>query len=254
GSLRYVRWRLNVDSDPARRAALLDSAEADLKEAVRADPSLAAAHAVLSSLLYQRKDVVSAVLAARAAYQADAYLRDAEFILDRLVYGAYDLAQFSESRRWCDEGGRRFPQSWRFAECRLWLLTDPRAEQDIELAWRLLHRADSLTPAPQLPYRTRMRQIIVASVIGRAGLRDSAEHVLAAARTSDSRIDPTQDLLGYEALARTLMGDQDGAIALLKRYVATHPEHSFRRNGMLHWWWQDLERHPDFAAVLATQR
>jgi serine/threonine-protein kinase len=252
GTLRYVRWILNLDSDPDRRAALLDSAQADLESAVRGDPRLASAQATLSHLLYARKDVVSAVLAARAAYEADAYLRDAEVILDRLFYGSYDLAQFSEAQRWCAEGVRRFPKSYRFVDCQLWMLTTPSADLDIDRAWRLAAQADGLTPAPRLPYWSRMRQIVVASVIGRAGRRDSAERVLERARTDDPQIDPSQELVGYEALARALMGDEDTAIAILKRYVATHPEHSFRRNGMVHWWWRGLERRPDFQAVLSA--
>jgi eukaryotic-like serine/threonine-protein kinase len=253
GGLRYARWRLNVDTDPARRGALLDSAQADLEAAVRIDPRQAAAQATLSHLLYARKDVVSAVLAARAAYDADAYLRDAELILDRLFFGSYDLAQFGEARRWCTEGARRFPRSYRFVDCQLWLLTTPNADLDIRRAWTLAARADSLTPAPQVAFRTRLRAILVASVIGRAGQRDSAERVFAAARTADARIDPTQDLVGYEAVARTLMGQSNEAMTILKQYVATHPEHSFRRNGMLHWWWRGLEQRPDFQAVLATE-
>jgi serine/threonine-protein kinase len=256
GSLRYARWRLNLDADPVRRARLLDSAQADLESAVRIDPSQAAAQATLSHLLYARKDVVSAVLAARAAYEADAYLRDAEVILDRLFYGSYDLAQFGEAQRWCAEGGRRFPRSFRFVDCQLWLMTIPDASQDVTRAWQLARRADSLTPAPQIPFRTRQRTILVASVIGRhgGGLTDSAAHVLAAARTSDPKIDPTQELVGFEALALTLMAQDDQAMVVLKRYVATNPEHSFKRNGMLHWWWRGLERRPDFQAVLATER
>ena len=253
GSLRYARWRLNVDADPTRRAALLDSAQADLEAAVRLDPQLASAQATLSHLLYARKDVVSAVLAARAAYEADAYLRDAEVILERLFYGSYDLAQFSEAQRWCGEGARRFPRSFRFVDCQLWLLTTPNAHLDVDRAWQLAARADSLTPAPQVPYRTRQRAILVASVIGRSGKRDSAEHVLASARTTDQKIDPTQELVGFEALARTLMGEDDEAMTILKRYVATNPDHSFKRNGMVHWWWRSLERRPDFQAVLATE-
>jgi serine/threonine-protein kinase len=252
GTLRYVRWILNLDSDPDRRATLLDSAQTDLESAVRGDQRLASAQATLSHLLYARKDVVSAVLAARAAYEADAYLRDAEVILDRLFYGSYDLAQFREAQRWCAEGGRRFPKSYRFVDCQLWMLTTPSADLDIDRAWRLAGQADGLTPAPRLPYWSRMRQIVVASVIGRAGRRDSAERVLERARTDDLQIDPTQELVGYEALARALMGDEDTAIAILKRYVATHPEHSFRRNGMVHWWWRGLERRPDFQAVLSA--
>jgi serine/threonine protein kinase len=254
GTLRYLRWRLNVDTDPARRAALLDSAQADLQAAVRINPQLAPAQATLSHLLYARKDVVSAVLAARAAYEADAYLRDAEIILDRLYYGSYDLAQFGEAQRWCAEMGRRFPKSYRAMDCQLWSLTSPNADLDAERAWRLMRQADSLTPAPRLPYWSRMRQIIVASVVGRAGNRDSAEHMLERARTSDPAIDPSQELVGYEALARTMMGQDDEAMAILKRYVATHPEHSFKRNGMVHWWWRSLERRPDFQAVLANER
>ena len=253
GALRYARWVLNIDTDPAKRAALLDSAQADLEAAVRADPHLAVAYATLSRLLYARKDVVSAVLAARSAYQADAYLRDAEQILDRLFFGTYDIAQFAEAQRWCDEGSRRFPQNYRFTDCQLWMLTTPSADLDVRRAWQLQTRADSLTPARLLPYLTRVRQVLVASVIGRSGHPDSAEHVLVRARTEDPTIDPSQELLGYEAVARELMGQDDAAMDILKRYVATHPEHSFRRNGMVHWWWRRLVSRPDFQAVLANE-
>ncbi len=254
GTLRYQLWRLNLDTDPAPRAALLDSAQSDLEAAVRTDPTLATAHAVLSQLYYSppREDLVAVVLEARAAYEADAYLRDAETILDRLFWASHDLAQFPEARRWCDEGGRRFPQNWRFAECQLWLQLIPRADPDIPRAWSLAARADSFTPAPGRPFRGRLRQYIVAGVIGRAGRRDSAEHVFARARTDDPAIDEEQDLPGYEAVMRAQFGDNDGAIRLLRQYVASHPGHSFQRGGTLHWWWRGLERHPAFREVLRT--
>jgi len=255
GTLRYQLFRLNLDTDPARHAALLDSAQADLEAAVRTDPSLAAAHAVLSQLYYfpPREDLVAVVLEARAAYESDAYLRDAETILDRLFWASHDLAQFPEARRWCDEGGRRFPQNWRFAECQMWLLLIPGAEPDVARAWSLAARADSFTPAPARPFRGRLRQYIVAGVLGRAGLRDSADHVFARARTDDRTIDVEQDLPGYEAVMRAQFGDTEGAIKLLREYVASHPGHSFQRGGTLHWWWRGLERQPGFQAVLRTQ-
>jgi serine/threonine-protein kinase len=254
GTLRYQLWRLNLSPDPSRQAALLDSARTDLEAAVGADPTLATAHAVLSQLYYAppREDLVAVVLEARAAYEADAYLRDAETILDRLFWASHDLAQFPEARRWCDEGGRRFPQNWRFAECQLWLLLIPGAELDIPRAWRLVARADSLSPAPERPFRGRLRQYLVAGVLGKAGLRDSAEHVYDRARTDDPAIDEEGDLPAVEALTRAQMGDDDRAIALLKRYVATHPGHSFQRGGTLHWWWRGLERHPQFREVMRT--
>jgi serine/threonine-protein kinase len=254
GTLRYQLWRLTHAVD-ARGVALLDSAQSDLETALRTDPTLASAHAVLSQLYYfpPREDLVAALLEARAAYDADAYLRDADRIVDRLFWASHDLAQFPEARRWCDEGGRRFPKNWRFAQCQLWLMLIPGAAADVPQAWAFAARTDSLTPAPQRALYARWHQILVAGVIGRAGLRDSAEHVFARARTDDPGIDPEQDLPGFEAMARAQMGDDAGAIALLKRYVATHPGHSFQRGGTLHWWWRGLERQPGFQAVLRAQ-
>jgi len=255
GTLRYQLFRLNIDTDAGRHAALLDSAQADLEAAVRSDPTLATAHAVLSQLYYfpPREDLVAVVLEARAAYESDAYLREAETILDRLFWASHDLAQFPEARRWCDEGGRRFPQNWRFTECQMWLLLIPGADADVGRAWSLAARADSITPAPARPFRGRIRQYIVAGVLGRAGLRDSADHVFARARTNDRAIDVEQDLPGYEAVMRAQFGDTEGAIRLLREYVASHPGHSFQRGGTLHWWWRGLERQPGFQAVLRTQ-
>jgi hypothetical protein len=208
----------------------------------------------VSSLYYARKDVVSAVLAARAAYAADAYLREAETILDRLFWGTYDIAQFDEARRWCAEGGRRFPANWRFTECQLWMQLTRGAKPEAEPAWQLAARADSLTPAAQRPLRARIRLLLVGGALGRAGLRDSAERVLVRARSDDPAIDPSQELVGYEAVVRAQLGDADVAIGLLQRYVATHPDHSFTRGGMLHWWWRDLERHAGFQAVLRATK
>jgi serine/threonine-protein kinase len=255
GTLRYQLHRLNIEADAGRQAALLDSAEADLERAVQADPTLASAHATLSQLHYAapREDLVAAILEARAAYESDAYLRETERILEMLFWGSYDLAQFAEARRWCDEAGRRFPRNWRSAECQLWLLLSPGSDADIPRAWALAAGADSTTPAPQRPFRSRLRRVLVGGVIGRAGLRDSADHVFAGARTNDPAIDVEQDLPGYEALARAQMGDNDGAIALLRRYVATHPGHSFQRAGILHWWWRGLERHPQFREVMRVR-
>ena len=138
----------------------------------------------------------------------------------------------------------------RFVDCELWLLLVPGTEPDIPRAWALVARADSMTAAPELPIRSRLRLLIIGGAIGRAGLRDSANHIFDRARTSDPAIDPEQELPGYEGMARAQMGDNDGAIALLRRYVATHPQHCFKRGGALHWWWRGLESHPQFRAVL----
>jgi serine/threonine-protein kinase len=254
GTLRYALWRLNSVPDPVRRRALLDSAYADLQASVRADPTLASAYATLSRLGHDREDLVEEALAARAAYDADAYLRDAPAILSRLFFASYNLGQFPDARRSCDEGAHRFPADYRFVECQLYLMTTPGAQPDAARAWVLAARLDTLAPASLQPLMHHLGHVLLGGAIGKTGLRDSADRVLVRARTTDPKVDPEQDLPGYEAAMRALIGDADGAVGLLKRYVATHPDHSFQIGGILHWWWRDLERRPDFQSLLRARR
>jgi serine/threonine-protein kinase len=251
GTLRYARWLFLRPTDAAEAHALLAAAQRDLEQAVEHDPSLAGAFSTLSHLRYQTKDVVGAVLAARRAYEEDAYLAVAPDILWRLFLGSYDLAQFAQARRWCDEGYRRFPRNFRFTECQLWIMTTSATPPDVEGAWRLLSHLEPLVPAAQREYQLHRAQLVVGGVIGLAGLTDSARRVLKRAR-ADERIDPEQELLFTEAFMRTLMGDRDEAIQLLKRGVAARPEHAFRQGGDVHWWWRDLQNHPGFRGLLGS--
>src|SRR5207237_3019016 len=147
GTLRYRRWQLARPPDPQQAAALLDDARKDLERATNIDPTLASAFATLSSLYYQTKDLQGAALAARRAYEEDAYLSNAADILGRLFFTSYDLDQQRQAQRWCQEGVRRFPRDPRFLECQLYMMT--RLEQpDVPHAWRLVAGIDSLVPPP----------------------------------------------------------------------------------------------------------
>jgi serine/threonine-protein kinase len=253
GTLRYALWRLegSLPGVPLDDVARL--AHQDLDAAVRAEPTLASAHWTLSLLYHFQKDIVSSVLAARNAYQADGFLRNADAILERLAFSSYNIMQFAESRRWCQEGERRFPREFRFVDCHVRMLITPDARPDVDLAWRLAARADSVAPDRNREFFRRRTQMFVGGAIARAGLRDSARNVLARARAGPD-VDPNQELVGYEAIMRTLMGEQDTAIAMLKRYVAANPGHSFEVGGDIHWWWRDLRTHPEFRSVLAATR
>ena len=253
GTLRYQLWRRDAAPPGVSLDELARQTGQDLENAVRADPTLAAAYATQSLLLHAQKDIVSSVLAARKAYEADAYLRNADAILTRLFYGSYNIMQFAEARRWCAEGARRFPSDYRFVDCKLRLLVTPDARSDIQEAWELAGRIDSLAPEQQRQFIRRQAQLFVGGVIGRAGSKDSARRILVRAR-GDHDVDPTQELVGYEAAMRALMGDADTAIALLKRYVVANPGHSFEVGGDIHWWWRDLRNHPEFGQVLALTR
>ncbi len=249
GTARYTSWVLELSSDPAEQDRRLTGARQDLEAATQADPTLAGGFSTLSHLYYQTEDVPAAVLAARKAYEEDAYLAVATDILWRLFIGSYDLEQFGQAHRWCQEGGERFPAYYRFAECRLWLLTAPTTTPDAREAWRFYAKLDSVTPPPIKPFEMHRAKMIVGAVLARAGLGDSARHVLVAARAGPD-VDPQQDLVSLEAFGRTLLGERGQAIQLLKQYVAANPAHMFKRGGDISWWWRDLRSEPQFRQLL----
>ncbi|HXF95463.1 MAG TPA: hypothetical protein VNI61_05110, partial [Gemmatimonadales bacterium] len=254
GTLRYTRWISLRPTDPAGADSLLAAARADLERAVELDPSLASAFSTLSHLYYQHQvgDVAAAVLAARRAYEEDAYLAVAPDILWRLFLGSYDLAQFAQARRWCDEGYRRFPGNFRFTECRLWLMTTPAEPPDVDFAWRLAAEFDSLVPPAQREIQSRRARIAVATVIGRSGRGDSADRVFARARPAPE-LDPRQSLLCLEAAMRAVLNQRERALDLVRRCVAANPEHQFRSGDDVHWWWRALRDDPGFRSVVETR-
>ena len=89
-----------------------------------------------------------------------------------------------------------------------------------------------------------------ASAPGGAGLKDSADRVLRRARTSDPAIDPERELLSTEAFVRTLMGDRDEALQLIKSYLIIHPEHRALLAQSQSWMWRDLKTDPRFKALI----
>ena len=252
GDLRYYLWELNVSHSSSDREALLDQAIRDLQAATAADPNLASAHALLSSIHHERKDLMSAALSAREALRADAFLANAHTVLNGLFFAHYNLAQFTEARNACQDGARQFPRDPNFHNCRLWLMLAPVSEPDPELAWELSARADSLTPPQARPFQSALRRILVGGVLARAELPDSARAVLESARVGPD-VDPDQDLVGLEALIQTMLGDQDEAVRLLRRYAVGNPDHMagfLEVDGGLHWWWRPLRDHADFRSLL----
>jgi serine/threonine-protein kinase len=259
GTAEYGEWgATRLTKNPVERAALLKSAEEHLLAAVGRDKTLAAAYANLSFVYYDLKDPSNALIMARNAYEADRFLSNADLILFRLYLASYDTQQLRDARAYCAEGAARFPEDWRFVSCRLWLMLSPQqgSADSIPVAWRLLARGDSLGN----DFQKRLGGMLVGGVIGKAArdgnnrpLADSARRVLERAAQPDPNIDPTQELMGYEAIMLAQMGEFDQAMDRLKRYVALNPDHSFQVGGNTHWWWRDLVNRPDFKALLARK-
>ncbi len=253
GTVSFNKRRLGFISHPTEGAELLRSAEEDLKEATRVDPSRASAWNTLSALLYFNYDRLGSSSAAQRAYDADAYLEAMPDIIWRLYATSYDLEYLVKASDWCMMGARRYPADPRFLRCQLRIMASVPQPPDVSEAWRVLHEFDSRVPNSVRELQHREMQMMVAVAIARAGLRDSAERVIARSR-GDRILDPRGELVGQEAIARALIGDKEGAIQLITQYLTAHPEHRAGFTKANTWWWRPLQDDPRFKQLVGTAR
>ena len=252
GNLRYERWLLNLAESPAEASGLLNSAKADLEAAVAEDPTAAGAWTALSHLRMNQSQSALAKIAALRAYEADPYLASVQQTLWRLFQSSLDLEDARESKRWCEEGQRRFPEHYRFTECQLWLYA-LKDTLDLARLPRLYQKYMELTPLPGREFNEHYGRMLMAIALARAGLRDSADAVARRAR-ADTTIDATRDLALLEAIMRTMLGERDEALHQLGLYLSANPQF---REGMARdrtWWFQDLRTDPRYQRLVGTSQ
>jgi eukaryotic-like serine/threonine-protein kinase len=251
GTLRYWSWILGLEADPTAAKKLLADAQADLEAAVKIRPTQAGAWAMLSHLYNNGSGgETDAKLAGIRAYEADAYLSNADQVVWRLFLSSYDLSQFVDAAQWCAEGHRRFATDYRFVKCQLWLLTTKSKEPDVRTAWLLADSVAKLAPADRREFERLEGRLIAGIVLARAGLGDSAKRV-AQSSTGSPEVDPYHDLLLDKSYIHLLAGDRDGALNSLKLFLAANPE---RRGTMKEdpgWWFRDLEGDPKYQALVS---
>ena len=251
GTLRYLRYLMALVTDPREAADLLVAAQKDLETSVRLDKGRATAFSTLSHLYYQKPDYVSAKLAARQAYEADAFLSDLPKVMRRLYATSLDLEQLDDAAKYCSEGRRRFPDDPAFATCGLWLMVAQAEPPRPDSAWHLAGLAARLTPEAQRTFEERRGQMLAAGVLARAGLADLARRVLVRAR-ADARIDPDRELVGVEAYVRTLTGETDEAVRLIRDYLSSNPEHRSGLSKNQSWMWKTLRHDPAFKDLVGS--
>ena len=253
GNLRYWRWLLGLEADPVRSKALLDSAKADLETATTINPAQAGAWSTLSHLYYQTGTASDVNIAARRALEEDAFLTNADVVLQRLFFSSYDLGQFPQAAQWCTDGHRRFPANPKFIECQLWTMTTSARDPDPTLARTLADSMVRISAAPDRPFTRLQSNLLVAAVLARAGRADSAR-ALTRASTGDPVVDPSRDLTHVAAFVYTLLGDTTRAVDQLKTYLAANPSH---REGLADdpgWWFRPIAAAPAFRQLVGSTR
>jgi serine/threonine protein kinase/tetratricopeptide (TPR) repeat protein len=254
GTLEFYRITRGYVPNRNEASQIIAGAEKDLRAATAVEPRQATAWYTLSVLqYYSKQDVPESYLDAQKAYESDAYLRAAPEILFRLYVTSYDLGSFDPAKRWCMEGLSRFPKNPQFSLCQLGLLLAKPNTPDVAEAWRLSNEIARLTPQQDSALARRMAQMYVASVIARAGLRDSSHHVIERSRAG-ADLDPRGELMALEALAHTFLGERNEAISSLERYLTAHPEHRGGFAKANSWWWRDLQKEPRIKELVGIGR
>jgi serine/threonine-protein kinase len=253
GKLRYWSWLMALEPDRRKAKALLDSSRADLETATQIQPNSPETWEVLSHLYYQYSDVVSAKLAARRAYDEDAYLSSMSIIIWRLFTTSFDLEQLPDAIHWCDVGAARFPAKSDFVECKLWLMGTGAVSVTPDQAWNMADSLVKLSAPPDRPYYKLYGVVLAAGGLFRAGLRDSAARVLD--RVDDrADIDPTQDVSQGVALDWAFMGEKEKAISALARYLSANPARAVGFDDEHSWEWRNIHDDPRFQALVVHEQ
>lgn len=212
-----------IEMGSGLRAELLATARVDLERAVELDRARVRAWSLLSGLAFREADFARALWLARAAYEIDPNHPHARELLMRLVSSAYELGDDAEAQAWCRKIRARFHGEPTAAFCQLSLMAWSEAGQpgDVDDAWQFVGDVDVRGGAPLRPHL----EMLVASIIARVALADSAEAV---AQRAARRGGGDPELLHLEAHVRTVLGQRDSATALLDRWVMLNPSaHAF---------------------------
>lgn len=249
GRARLALWRTaQPDAPDSLRAA----AEADLRTVVTRRQDHADAWNDLSTLLQMTGAYADAKTAAENALKADAYLKSAAAVVSRVFFTSLASGNVADARRWCNSGREKYPSDPRFWMCDLTILGwTGNATSDIQRAWQALADSERRDSANILASGWGTRRLLVAAVVARAGLRDSAEAIVRQVRSALPNGTSTDQVDYGESHVHTLLGHPDQAIALLERYLRTNPAQrgQVRRSP----WFAPLANDPKFLAITAPR-
>ena len=137
------------------------------------------------------------------------------------------------------------------ARCQLLLMTTKARAPEPASAWLLADSAVMRTAEPQRPYQRLLSDMVVAAVLARAGLADSARRVIDRSQ-GDPQIDPTRDLVLFGAFAHVLIGDTTQAVGFLKRYLASNDARRAAYREDPGWWFRPITGNSEFRKLVGS--
>jgi TolB-like protein/tRNA A-37 threonylcarbamoyl transferase component Bud32/tetratricopeptide (TPR) repeat protein len=232
------------------RDSLVSLADNDLRAALDARPDLAEAWVALADLSVRRGLFGDAMDAVQRGIDADAYFEQAR-TLALAFTAALHAERFDEARRWCRLSNSLYPRDPRFVQCDFVLLAwVGRSRKDVEAMHRqlLAIEGDSM---PSLGSQRGLRRLMLAAVLARSGMRDSARALVAstmaglAGGVGGSSTFPA-------AYVHLNLGETQAAIELLVGHVRKSP--ADREYVAAHPWFRAAHGDSVFDATMRLQR
>jgi tetratricopeptide (TPR) repeat protein len=227
--------------DDEEHSSYLASAEADLREAQRLDPTRARAVYALSRIYLMKPELRVARRYAERALRSGPFVPNREQIIHTLFEVNGDLESFAEANQWCDRGRREYPESWDFWICRVFSVANfPNRLASIEEAQMAIDSfrvfaGDDLWAQSLRQWADQQLSILLA----RHAQAEDALAVLERLRADGYEIDPYD-----EARMMCVLEDRERTLELLAIHLENEP--SKKEQVRNDWWWESLRDDPRF--------
>ena len=247
GAVLYSLWSVGLASDSD-----LASGERDLRRAIALDPNLAKSWYWLSLIFQFTGRFGDAYSAARSAIEADAYLSEMDRLYATLYYSSLNRERYDEAAAWCDSARTHYPGDADARSCTVRILGwSGRGREQLRRAWRLTEDIENSDSDERSGAMWADRRLLIAMILARSGLADSAMALVRTARTGDPADSAAAWMALAEAYVRVLVGDREAALGLLARAVGA--DQHFSRYVRASPWFASLRGDPRFETVLGNR-
>jgi TolB-like protein len=219
GGVRHHHLQVARPANAAEAERLRDAAEHDLRASLIGNHAPALPLRMLSELAGNAGRLQEALNYGARAYAEDPFMEQVQVTVFRLFQYSFASRQDSAAARWCAEGMQRFGDPV-FHDCRLALAAWSDAYPlSLDSAQALVAAELSAYPAPLRPILEPRLHAMMAAMLARQGMGDSARVLLREAR----RHDTSPGVLRAAAGVFGLLGEPDSALATVRTLLRTVP-------------------------------